>query len=434
MLYGAATQFLGYRVYEDEWKVMGLAALGRPRFANEVRRLIRFRDGAFRLALEFFSFQYADKGMWYGPRFQELFGPPRRPDEPVQSERFADLAASFQLVAEEIGLALVRHLLTLGGGCRKLCLAGGVALNAVLNGKILAETDVEELFVQPAASDSGAALGAALHLHHTLPGARRAPALRDVYLGPGYEDDAIAGVLAAENLPCERVADPAGHAAALLAEGKVIGWFQGRMEYGPRALGNRSILADPRRADMKAVVNAKVKFREAFRPFAPAVLAERADEFFEGDRGPPVSVYDRRVARPAGKARGHPGRDAFRRHGPAANGRAGNQPAFPRAGRGVRPIDRRARGAQHFVQSRGRADRLHAGRCDLDVPAQRPRRPGGGRLHLRKARAVNLHRFSGGLRFLPVVATALRRRVCVRTRRRSAVATTGSAIALPQPT
>ena len=282
VFYGAATQFLGYRVYEDEWKVMGLAALGQPRFANQVRRLIRFEGGAFRLALEFFNFQYADKRAWYGPRFQELFGPPRRPDEPVQSERFADLAASFQLVMEEIGLALVRHLLTLGGGCRKLCLAGGVALNAVLNGKILAETDVEELFVQPAASDSGAALGAALHLHHALPGARPTPALRDVYLGPGYDDDAIARALAAENLACERVADPAARAAALLAEGKIIGWFQGRMEYGPRALGNRSILADPRRADMKDLLNAKVKFREAFRPFAPAVLAERAGDFFEG--------------------------------------------------------------------------------------------------------------------------------------------------------
>ena len=278
VLYGAATQFLGYRVYEDEWKVMGLAALGRPRFAKEVRRLIRFEDGAFRLALEFFSFQYADKGAWYGPRFAELFGPPRGPDEPVESERFADLAASFQLVTEEIGLEVVRHLLKIGGGCRKLCLAGGVALNAVLNGKILAETDVEELFVQPASSDSGAAL----HLHHALPGALREPALRDVYLGPGYNDDAIAAALAAENLACERVTDPAGRAAALLAEGKVIGWFQGRMEHGPRALGNRSILADPRRADMKDLLNAKVKFREAFRPFAPAVLAERAGEFFEG--------------------------------------------------------------------------------------------------------------------------------------------------------
>jgi carbamoyltransferase len=283
VLYGAITQFLGYRIYQDEWKVMGLAALGTPSYAAKVRRLIHWRAGAFRLDLDYFNFQYADKGAWFGPRFTELFGPPRQPQEPIETDRFADLAASFQLVTEEIGLALVRHLLGAGGGCRKLCLAGGVALNAVLNGKILAQTDVEEIFVQPAAADSGAALGAALHLHHAVLGGRRSAALRNVYLGPAYEDSAILAALRAAGIPAEKPPQIALQTAALLAAGKVVGWFQGRMEYGPRALGNRSILADPRQARMKDLINAKVKFREAFRPFAPSILAERASEYFVVD-------------------------------------------------------------------------------------------------------------------------------------------------------
>ncbi len=281
-LYGAITQFLGYQIYQDEWKVMGLAAFGSPRRAADVRRLIRFDGGGFQLDLSYFNFQLADKGSWFGPRFVELFGPPRREDEPIDSERFADLAASFQLVTEEIGLSLVRYLLQVGGGCRKLCLAGGVALNAVLNGKILAETDVEELFVQPAAGDAGAALGAALYVHHAVLNGERSAPLRDAYLGPEYDEASIVAALNEAGIVGTKVADVGEHAAQLLADGKVVGWFQGRMEYGPRALGNRSILADPRRADMKGILNAKVKFREAFRPFAPAVLAEHVSEYFEG--------------------------------------------------------------------------------------------------------------------------------------------------------
>jgi carbamoyltransferase len=281
VLYGAVTQYLGYRIYQDEWKVMGLAALGKPRYAEQVRRLARCCDGEIRLDLSYFNFQYADKREWYGPRFVELFGPPPRPEEEaIDSERCADLAASFQLVAEEMGLGLVRHLVRIGGGCRRLCMAGGVALNAALNGKILAQTEVEELFIQPAAADNGAALGAALHLHHAL-GGRRSPPLRDVYLGPEYDEARVLEALRGSGLRFEKSGDIAARVGRLLAEGKVVGWFQGRMEYGPRALGNRSILADPRNAEMKGVVNAKVKFREAFRPFAPAILAERVGEYFE---------------------------------------------------------------------------------------------------------------------------------------------------------
>jgi carbamoyltransferase len=158
-----------------------------------------------------------------------------------------------------------------------------VALNAVLNGKILAETDVEEIFVQPAAADNGAALGAALYVHHTIYGGKRSPRLQDVYLGPAFDEEEILKALrGVEGLTFEKYERIEARAAELLTEGKVLGWFQGRMEYGPRALGNRSILADPRRADMKDQVNAKVKFREAFRPFAPAILAERVQDYFLG--------------------------------------------------------------------------------------------------------------------------------------------------------
>jgi carbamoyltransferase len=284
VLYGAITQYLGYRIYEDEWKVMGLAAYGTPRHAAKVRRMIRLEDGRFSLDMNYFSFHLADKCAWYGPRFVETFGPPRKPDEPIESERFVDLAASFQLVTEEAGLHLVRHLLRIGGGTKKLCMAGGVALNAVLNGKILAETDVEDLFVQPAANDPGAALGAALYLHHAVQNGQRVAPMRHVYLGPDYGEERMARALTAKGLKWEKRSDIAKTVAGLLAEGKVIGWFQGRMEYGPRALGNRSILADPRRSEMKDVVNAQVKFRESFRPFAPAILAEKVQEYFVGGR------------------------------------------------------------------------------------------------------------------------------------------------------
>ena len=291
VFYGAATQFLGYRVYSDEWKVMGLAAYGKPRFADRVRRLIRLHpDGSFRLDLDYFSFQLADKRTWYGARFVELFGPPRRADEPIEDERFADIAASFQQVTEEIGLGLVRHLLQVGGGSRKLCLAGGVALNSVLNGKILAETEIDQLFVQPAANDPGAGLGAALYLHNAVLKGRRTPTMRHAYLGPEFDAARMRSALEQRGLEYQRCEDIEARTAALLDAGKVVGWFQGRMEYGPRALGNRSILADPRRAEMKDVVNAKVKFRERFRPFAPSILAERVGEYFEHPSPSPFMI------------------------------------------------------------------------------------------------------------------------------------------------
>jgi carbamoyltransferase len=281
VLYGAATQFLGYRVYRDEWKVMGLAAYGRPRYAEKVRRLVQASEnGTFRLDLDYFNFQYADKKTWYSPRFETLFGPARRPHEPVESERFADLAASFQLVTEEIVLGLVRRLLELGGGTRRLCLAGGVALNAAANGRILADAGVEALFVQPAAHDSGAGLGAALFLHHRLNPARRTAPLCSAALGPEYGETEARRALDSAGIAYEKCDDVAARCARHLDEGRIVGWFQGRMEYGPRALGHRSILADPRRAEMKETLNARVKDRERFRPFAPSVLAERASEFF----------------------------------------------------------------------------------------------------------------------------------------------------------
>ncbi|MBD3393168.1 MAG: carbamoyltransferase, partial [Chitinivibrionales bacterium] len=280
VVYGAATQFLGQRVYRDEWKVMGLASYGTPRYADAFRKMIHCTgDGWFRLDLDYFNFQLADKDRWYSPRWFEVFGPPRRMDEPVEQDRFADLAASVQLVLEETALHIVRHM-TRRNPCRTLCLAGGVCLNSVMNARILQDTDIDELFIQPAASDPGAALGAALYVHHHLQGHPREWVMHHASFGPGYSDDDCLMAIREAGLACDHHEDITVPVVDALARGEVVGWFQGRMEFGPRALGNRSILADPRRAEMKDTINAKVKYREGYRPFAPAVLEERSPEYF----------------------------------------------------------------------------------------------------------------------------------------------------------
>ena len=291
ILYTALTQYLGFPRYGDEYKVMGLAAYAEPEYVDAVRRLVRVEGEGFALDLRYF--RHASEGVamtWeegapeigclYAPELERLLGPARETSAPVEPRHEA-IAASLQVVLEEAVFALLRRL---HGRHRlpALCLAGGVALNAVANGKIRRETPYEELWIQPAAYDAGTALGAALHVWHEGGGAR-APALEHVYLGPGYGEASLDAALAAARVPADRVGEEEGarRAAAAIADGKIVGWYQGRMEFGPRALGNRSIVVDARRPEMKDVLNARIKRREPFRPFAPSVLEERVGDWFE---------------------------------------------------------------------------------------------------------------------------------------------------------
>ena len=287
LLYSAFTAYLGFRVNEGEYKVMGLAPYGRPRYRQLIlERLVqRHPDGGFSLDMSYFG--YLRRLAMTTPRFHELFdGPPRCPDEPLQA-RHLDVAASVQAVTEELMLGLVERVFQETGE-RNLCLAGGVALNCVANGRLQREGPFADVWVQPAAGDAGAACGAAYLAHSALGGAvpvrESGDAMSGALLCPEYTDEEIlaalvrAGGVRWERLPLAALLK---RTAAALAAGKVGGWFQGRMEFGPRALGNRSILADPRDPQMQGRLNRKIKFREGFRPFAPAVRAERATEYFE---------------------------------------------------------------------------------------------------------------------------------------------------------
>jgi carbamoyltransferase len=296
VLYTAVTQWLGFPRYGDEGKVMGLAPYGTPRFTDELHRLVRPAGDLFELDLDYFTHhEQAMELTWvegtpsvgrlFSPRLEELLGPAREPESELGAHH-EDVAASLQAVLEEHYLRLAQALWE-RTRLPRLCLAGGVALNAVANGRILRETPFEQVFVQPAASDSGTAVGAAFHV-----AGERGFVMEHAYWGPGYSDGDCAAALAAAGLDGERLDEE--ELCALVAEriaaGDVVGWFQGRMEFGPRALGDRSILADPRRHEIKDVLNARVKHREPFRPFAPSVLAERAAEWFEQDHPSPFMV------------------------------------------------------------------------------------------------------------------------------------------------
>ena len=319
LLYTAVTQFLGFPGFGDEYKVMGLAAYGEPRFADRVGKLVPPRpDGSFALDLRYFrhlsegvDMTWEDGspelGVVYTPALAGLLGPPRRPGEELE-QRHKDLAASLQEVYEERFFALVRALQR-RTGLGRLALAGGCAMNSLANGRIFDRTDVQEVFIQSAAGDAGTSLGAALYAQHALMGApRNGFVMEHSYWGPAYDDAAVRRAIAAAipgsegrdgawgEITVETVRDEerlADETAAAIADGAVVGWYQGRSEWGPRALGNRSILADPRRADMKDVLNLKIKRRESFRPFAPSVLEERTGEWFTIDYPDPfmIKVY-----------------------------------------------------------------------------------------------------------------------------------------------
>ena len=281
--YTAITDYLGFARASDEYKVMGLAAYGEPEYLDAFREMVRIRpDGWYRMDLAHAKWHYAPGSRvgYFSSRFIARFGPPRQPGEPI-TERHQNIAASAQAILEEAVLGLARWLYKTTG-LKHLCLAGGVALNCAMNGRLLRETPFEELWVQPASGDDGIAIGGALQCYYAHSKSPRRPAMRTAYLGPRYTDEAIRAFLDEAKLPYTEPDDIAEAVAERLAAGDIVAWFQGAMEFGPRALGARSILADPTRAEMKDRLNALVKHREPFRPFAPSVLEEEAGVYFEG--------------------------------------------------------------------------------------------------------------------------------------------------------
>ncbi len=298
LLYSAFTYFTGFRVNSGEYKLMGLAPYGEGRYAELIRdHLLDLKDdGSFRLNMEYFA--YLDDLVMTSDKLTELLGgPPRQPESPI-TRREMDLAKSLQEVTEEILLRMARHARRVTGK-RNLCLAGGVALNCVANGKILRAGIFDHIWIQPAAGDAGGAVGAALAVWHNLLGnPRRAgagggDAMRGCYLGPEFSNRQIREFLDAHGAVYRQIDDDTRWATAiarLIADEKVVGLFQGRMEFGPRALGNRSIVGDPRSAKMQSIMNLKIKHRESFRPFAPACLEERIADYFELDHPSPYML------------------------------------------------------------------------------------------------------------------------------------------------
>lgn len=306
LLYSAFTAFLGFEVNEGEYKVMGMAPYGKPHYTDKIYKLVRVaQDGSFSLDMDYFCYHYSTHKS-FSPRFEGLFGSPRRPDAPFftaatgypgyfgdkpsdyearckENQYYADIAASIQKVTEEILLNMANSLHRKTGQ-KRLCMAGGVALNSVANARILKETPFEELYVQPAAGDGGGAVGAAFYAYNCLLNKPRSFVMDHAYWGREYNHEEVRRFLTDNNIPHQYIADEKkllDTTVEYLLQGKVVGWYQGRFEWGPRALGNRSILADPRREDMKDIVNTKIKFREPFRPFAPSVLSEHVKDFFD---------------------------------------------------------------------------------------------------------------------------------------------------------
>lgn len=296
LLYSAFTYFAGFKVNSGEYKLMGLAPYGKPTYVKLIReKLLDLRaDGSFRLNLDYFG--YLDGLTMTNNRFDELFGGPPRKSESDLTDREMDIAASIQVVTEEIVLNMARHARKITGE-KYLCMAGGVALNCVANGRLLREKIFDDIWIQPAAGDAGGALGCALVAWHQIKGQpRTADPRRDqmngAYLGPEFSDDEIGEFLKAKGYPATKpaAADWAPAIAKLIAEENVIGLCQGRMEFGPRALGGRSIIGDARSAKMQSIMNLKIKYRESFRPFAPSCLEEKVSDYFELDRPSPYML------------------------------------------------------------------------------------------------------------------------------------------------
>lgn len=286
--YEEITKFLGFQRNHDEYKVMGLAAYGKPRFYEELKKLIALRPGGeYQVNIDF-----RRPSLFGAQELHGVLGSPRLWGSPL-TERHADIAASAQKVLEEAVLHLVEWLHT-QTRLDTLCLAGGVALNCLMNERVRAESGFRHVFVQPAANDAGTALGAALWVYHSLLGYPRSSVMEHAYLGPEFSDAEVQMALDRAKIVTRRSADIARECAEAIAQGKIIGWFQGRMEWGPRALGNRSILADPRDLGMKDRLN-QIKGREEFRPLSPAVLEEAVGKYFECDEPSPFMLFARKV-------------------------------------------------------------------------------------------------------------------------------------------
>ena len=296
LLYSAFTYYTGFKVNSGEYKVMGLAPYGRPKYKDLIlTELMDLKeDGSFRLNMKYFN--YCAGLTMTNKRFEKLFGGPPRARESLLTQRDMDLARSVQDVTEEVMLRMSRHVHSVTGQ-KSLCLAGGVALNCVGNGRLLREGPFESIWIQPAAGDAGGALGAALFVWHQYLGNERKTDNKDdfqygSYLGPEFDDDDILEYLERNNIPYTRIspAEIPARVADLIADQKVVGWFQGRMEFGPRALGARSIIGDARSPKMQEIMNLKIKFRESFRPFAPSVLEEKVSRCFDLDRQSPYML------------------------------------------------------------------------------------------------------------------------------------------------
>ncbi|MEI8345716.1 MAG: carbamoyltransferase C-terminal domain-containing protein, partial [Candidatus Omnitrophota bacterium] len=280
--YQSISKYLGFSLITGPGKLMGLASYGNRNSSayEQIKKLVRLRpDGTFRLDLSYFSYHYTRRDCGMSRKFIRRFGPPvAQPGHWTQEQ--LDVAAAVQRVTEDVFLHMARFLHR-RTGLQRLTIAGGVGLNSVANGRILKETPFKEIFIQPAAGDSGSSMGSALWHYHEVLGFPRQHVMKDAFLGPGFNDDEIEAQIKSTNLPYIKTGRYAEIAAALLARGLIFGWFQGRLEFGPRALGNRSILASPCFAQMKDTLNARVKFRESFRPFAPIVLEEACGRFFD---------------------------------------------------------------------------------------------------------------------------------------------------------
>ncbi len=301
LFYTAFTQFLGFPKYGDEYKMMGLSAYGEPRFVEQVRDVVRTKGDQVRLNLDYFTHHTEGVDMnWeggeptlgavYSARMDDVFGEPRAARGEIE-QRHMDLAASVQAVLEENYLGLLNHIQRQTGQ-KTVCLAGGVALNCVANGMISTRTNFRDVYIQPAAHDAGTAIGAALYVQHQILGQPRSFVMRHVYYGREYTDSEVLKSLKDAGACWNKYQEDelVNRTVDQIADGAIVGWFQGRMEFGPRALGNRSILADPRRHDMKDILNNRIKYRETFRPFCPSILAESVGEYFESDSPSPFMV------------------------------------------------------------------------------------------------------------------------------------------------